>query len=885
MRHTSSLFKVYNFLELLNFSLFAGLFYGFNTVKISLADSTVYFLFMKKPFILIAVTVTLCCSVVLAAETNAPAAGESALDSTLLERLSSASGFEKIPFPEELITHEKSSSFPVIVLLNNPKPAVDWQNKSAKKRYLEANKALQADFLKSIPSAEINYRYETFPGLSLRLTEGEILQLMTDDRVEKIEPVVSVEMYDIQAHELIRATTPKSHWDGAGITIAILDSGVDYTHPQLGNGPFPNSKVVSGIDVANLDFDPIPAPEAGVLNSKPSAHGTHCAGIAAGDVFLAEDYNGGLAPAAKISAVKVFRDGIAGTDSATVTAGIDWCIVNQNVVPESPILVLNMSLGGGKFTTACDNLFSSYRNVINNALDAGITVVVASGNDGFCNAVGAPACINGVITVGAAYDESFGNDQFNINSSSCYPGGTLTINGLFINEVSAPRKVTGYSNTSALVSIVGPSSNAATLDLVGVPGHNATNFRQNFNGTSAAAPYVAATVALLQQASLATYGHYLFPSQVHQLLTLTGDTVTDSKNGGLEPAVTIPFLNVEASINAATTLLDEALEIPNKGFFLGGEGTWEIDESTFIEGGSSIRSSAMSNSQQSWIEFIAPEATHFSFLAKVSSQSSADYFNVSINNQPVLTKSGEQDWADYSFPVALGDKIRFTFARSQNQSAELNTAWIDHFRYSVDVPLMPFSPTPANAATGVSFNQAILSWNNGVETQGVSHDFYFGTDPLNLERFAEGLTDPQYDPLLADQVTYYWQVISTNRLGQTPGPVWSFTTAANTPPTSPVLKPVLAAELAAPSIDPDGDTVLYQGRWESSGPDMPVNFSPPADQTVFVLQEEPGRSFTVGETWTLTLTSQDSFGDIGGSATATFIIGEQSVRFEGWTFD
>lgn len=803
----------------------------------------------------------------------------SATAAPLSAALENAPGVEKITLPEELVGASKSGEFAVIIHLNQSSQSVDWTKADSKNAFLQQNGKTQSDFLKSVPTIQPKHQFKTFPGISALVNEQQLIELLADSRVQFVEPVIDVELHDFQADALIQATSPKLSWNGSGVSIAIIDSGVDYLHPQLGNGAFPNAKVVSGTDEANLDADPIPAGDSSILNSKPSPHGTHCAGISAGNVFASGDYDGGIAPGAKISAVKVFPDGTPGTGTEQVTRGIEWCVLNQNIVPEAPILVMNLSLGGGKFTNTCASSFPSYNAAISSAIAAGISVVVSSGNDGYCDSISAPACIPGAIAVGAAYDANIGTTNFSVSSASCYPART----GNSVSETSAARKVTSYSNTSPLVAIVAPSHNAATLDIAGTAGENTGNFIQTFGGTSAAAPYVSGTIALMQQASFANQGRYLTPAEVRTLLTSTGSTVTDTKGGGLEPGVRIPFLNVAATMNAVTSGVDEAIELPNVGFNLGGDSPWIVDDQTFFFGDSSAVAGTIQNGQQTWFELIAPEATQITFNTKISSEPGGDFFTVSINGEQELSLSGERDWEEYSFPVVLGDVIRFAYTKNASTSVANDTAWVDHVRYQIAVPILPFNPVPPDQATGVDF-EATLTWNNETIAEGVTHDFYFGTNPQSLTRFGTNLITPSYQPFLSDGVTYYWQIVSTNRLGPKIGPVWSFTTASNIPPSAPVLKPVLAAELAAPGVDPEGETVFYTGRWESSGPDTPLDFQSTTNQTLFTLQESPGRTFTVGETWTLTLTSQDSFGEPGGSATATFIIGPQSVRFEGWTF-
>src|SRR5690606_17953162 len=185
------------------------------------------------------------------------------------------------------------------------------------------------------------------------------------------------------------------------ITIAIIDDGVDYLHPQLGGAPIPNSKVIMGVDLAEGHNNP-----RSILNT----HGTACAGIAAGSRTTAGgDYTGGVAPDAKIAAVKVFGDGHETAFTSIVMAGIDWSIDHQFDSPANPIMVLNMSISGGRYTSTTDCWISnpSFFFAVDAAVASGMTVVVASGNNGFCDALGVPACLSPVISVGAVYDETF----------------------------------------------------------------------------------------------------------------------------------------------------------------------------------------------------------------------------------------------------------------------------------------------------------------------------------------------------------------------------------------------------------------------------------------------------------------------------------------------
>jgi len=157
---------------------------------------------------------------------------------------------------------------------------------------------------------------------------------------------------------------------GAGVKVAIIDTGIDYNHPDLDA----NFGTLLGYNFVNDDDDPM----------DDNGHGTHCAGIVA-----AEDNGVGVAPEAYLYGVKVLDSGGSGfiTD---VIAGIDWSVQND-------MEIISMSLGGGgsvSLEAACDN-----------AYNAGIVVVASAGNGGNPpgrgDNVGYPAAYSSVIAVAA----------------------------------------------------------------------------------------------------------------------------------------------------------------------------------------------------------------------------------------------------------------------------------------------------------------------------------------------------------------------------------------------------------------------------------------------------------------------------------------------------
>jgi minor extracellular serine protease Vpr len=145
---------------------------------------------------------------------------------------------------------------------------------------------------------------------------------------------------------------------GQGMLVGILDTGVDYTHPDLGGCLGAGCKVIGGFDFIDLDNDPQEAPD--------SYHGTHVAAIAAGLK--------GVAPDANILAVRVLGTNTSGNVSnlANVMAGIEYAVRNG-------VDVINMSIG---LTNAFGQSTNLWAEMTGNAVKAGVVWVNSNGNDG-----------------------------------------------------------------------------------------------------------------------------------------------------------------------------------------------------------------------------------------------------------------------------------------------------------------------------------------------------------------------------------------------------------------------------------------------------------------------------------------------------------------------
>ena len=449
---------------------------------------------------------------------------------------------DKLINPAEIISSLESGEEKAKVIVNLTEPmsvaSTDFSSAQSLKPLQAQIQATQLSVISALNQNEFKLRrlFENQSGFSCEVTADVLQELINDPRVISIEPILIIEPHLKQGIALMKAQVERSAYNGQGMAIAICDTGIDYTHPMLGAGSFPNSKVIGGYDFGGDDSDPMPVGDA---------HGTSCGGIAAGDLGSTGDYIGGVAYNAKLYALKITADGSGSSTSDIIIAAWDWCITHKNDDPQNPIMVISTSFGGGRFLGSCDGDIPSLAAVVNNANAAGITLLVSSGNDGFCDSISMPACLLNVISVGAVYDASFGEVAFCIDANSCaakYPTGDCPTGYYAIDNTHADM-VTSYSNSASFLTMLAPSNNAYTTDIVGTGGYASGNYTEDFGGTSAACPYAAGAVACLQQAAKQLLGSYLTPSEVGGLLSATGDIIIDGKNG-----IPTPRVNLAAAI-------------------------------------------------------------------------------------------------------------------------------------------------------------------------------------------------------------------------------------------------------------------------------------------------------------------------------------------------
>lgn len=536
------------------------------------------------------------------------------------------------------------------------------------------------------------------------------------------------------------------------VIVAIIDSGVNYNHPDL------NDNCVPGYDYGSNDSNPTDA----------DGHGTQCAGVAA-----AETNNGigiaGVAGGCKIMPLKAMNNSGALTFTAVTN-----CVTHA---ADNGAHVISLSLGAE--SNAQEGDYPSCDVALYYAYNAGITIFAATANSNAAT-IAYPANHTSVISVGAA------SPTGQRKSPSSSDGQNWWGSNYGINTQDHPKAV------DIMAATILPATTMSG------------GYSTNFNGTSCATPYAAGVAALViskapgitpaevRQAIVSSatdmtidggvgwdrytgYGMInasgalaavavgmpvctiLTPLQnsIHPL----GSTINVSVNaadsdgtitgvsfyldGSVAPAFTddsAPYnwdwdttgqspwehtIRVVATDNDNNSRQDTANVIlvtqADEGFEGGfsafypwtstGSGAWTVQAAQYFSGLQAAKAAAIGHNQSTslslTLNILAPG--EISFFGKVSCEANYDYLRFFIDDVQMGQWTGELGWSRYFYPVQPGQhSFKWTYIKDQGVVSGSDTAWLDHINFPPhNSP--PAAPTNLSA-TAISPSQLQLRW-------------------------------------------------------------------------------------------------------------------------------------------------------------------------------
>ncbi|MBJ9723138.1 S8 family serine peptidase [Acinetobacter calcoaceticus] len=383
---------------------------------------------------------------------------------------------------DALVTNESND---LIVEYNIPSESI--VSGLERRSYIATNKKnIQARFNRA-GGVQVLRDYNNLPLAFYRISNREALvELLNDPNVKAVYPNRINQPTTNESLPLINQPQANSKgFTGAGSSVAVLDTGVNYLHSDFGctavNTPSSTCRVVYSFDSA---------PDDGALDD--NGHGSNVSAIVSK-----------VATKTKIIGIDVFRSGSA--YDSDILAGINWAVNNAKTYN---IKAINLSLGvpGVKYTSECSN--SSYATAFANARAAGVVPVVASGNDAFPDGISSPACVAGAVRVGAVYDSNIGGVSWG-NPVKCS------------DPTTAADKVACFSNGGSLVTLLAPGA------MITAGGYT-------MGGTSQATPHVAGAIALLRANSVSPTESI---DQTINRLKTTGKPITDSRTGLVFPRI------------------------------------------------------------------------------------------------------------------------------------------------------------------------------------------------------------------------------------------------------------------------------------------------------------------------------------------------------------
>lgn len=394
---------------------------------------------------------------------------------------------------------------------------------------------------------------QSMPMAGTTLTKSQIEALANNPSVESIYANAQLEYKNYTSGQITGGHYVQDVYNvtGLGVTIAVLDSGVDATHPdlELGSKTVENVKIVGDLDLAggrNAFIE-------GVPNSDTSSgHGTHVAGTVGGTGAVSADderrpnYHAGIAPDSSLIGLGAGE----GVSILYALLGFDYAIANQDRLD---IDIITNSWGGGDGASFDPNnpinkaSFEAYKN--------GMVVSFAASNSGpEEDTLNQYAIAPWVINVAAGTsDKTLADFSSRGVAGSEYKIPDITAPGQNITSTRAPNTAIG-----ALGPVTDPDH----------PEYYA--YYHTISGTSMATPFVAGVAALLLEVN-----PQLSPDQIEQIIKETADPMDYAPH-----EVGAGYINVRAAVEKADSVIGNRVDFLNGNTLWASQGKWTSVDDT-----------------------------------------------------------------------------------------------------------------------------------------------------------------------------------------------------------------------------------------------------------------------------------------------------------------
>ncbi|MBX3622396.1 MAG: S8 family serine peptidase [Rhizobacter sp.] len=315
-----------------------------------------------------------------------------------------------------------------------------------------AHQDTAASSIRSLGGTELGRVQMAHNAIAVRVDASRLAAIAALPGVTQVRRVVDHQMSLSETVPYIGASAVQAAgFDGTGVRVAVIDSGIDYTHKNLGGAGtaeayekaygtdpsdprnttidpsvFPTAKVVGGYDFVG-DAWPTNGPRSEDPNPIDfQGHGTHVADIIGGRSL--DGTHKGVAPGAQLIAVKVCSSVATSCNGVAILKGIDYALdPNGDGDPSDAVDVINLSLGSSYGQVQDDSTLA-----VSTAVDLGVVVAVAAGNDA--------------------------NKPYIVSSPSIAPGA------ISVAQTAVPSEVAYGLRVNQPAAIAGVYGNTATVD-------------------------------------------------------------------------------------------------------------------------------------------------------------------------------------------------------------------------------------------------------------------------------------------------------------------------------------------------------------------------------------------------------------------------------------